>query len=104
QANRFDGPSTAHLSAWHRFPLKQLTELVQFHLAQAALAMLPSPARMILQTRQTFLLVQLHPTTNRFFIHKENLCSLTITVSLGHQQQRMVALPLVTIEFLVLVT
>src|SRR5205085_7371605 len=50
QANRFDGPSTAHLSAWHRFPLKQLTELVQFHLAQAALAMLPSPARMILQT------------------------------------------------------
>ena len=59
KANRFDGPSAAHLSAWHRFLLKQLTELVQFVRLQATLAMLPSPARIILQAVQAFLLVGL---------------------------------------------
>jgi hypothetical protein len=58
-ANRFDGPSAAHLSAWHRFLLKQLTELVQFVRLQVTLAMLPSPARIILQAVQAFLLVGL---------------------------------------------
>lgn len=58
-ANRFDGPSAARLSAWHRFLLKQLTELAQFIRSQAALAMLPSPARIILQAVQAFLLVGL---------------------------------------------
>src|SRR5262249_21988540 len=104
KANRFDGPSAAHLSAWHRFLLKQLTELVQFVRLQPTLAMLPSPARIILQAVQAFLLVGLRPATDRLFIHKENVGGLPVTVAFGHQQQRMVALPLVTIEFLVFVT
>src|SRR5215468_8216600 len=103
-ANRFDGPSAARLSAWHRFLLKQLTELVQFVRLQVTLAMLPSPARIILQAVQAFLLVGLRPATDRLFIHEENVGGLPVTVAFGHQQQRMVALPLVTIEFLVFVT
>src|SRR5205085_269026 len=87
-ANCFDGPPAAHLSAWHRFLLKQLTELVQFSRLQAALAMLPSPAGMILQTVQTLLLIGLHPAADGFFINEENVCGLTITITLGHQQQR----------------
>src|SRR5215831_9892950 len=104
KANRFDGPSAAHLSAWRRFLLKQLTELVQFVRLQATLAMLPSPARIILQAVQAFLLVGLRPATDRLFVNKENVGGLAVTVAFGHQQQRMVALPLVTIEFLVFVT
>src|SRR5262249_24615093 len=82
--NRFNGPSAAHLSAWHRFLLKQLTELVQFIRLQATLTMLPSPARIIFQTVQTLLLIAFHPTANRLFINKENVGGLTLTVSLGH--------------------
>src|SRR5262249_23216598 len=103
-ANRFDGPSAAHLSAWHRFLLKQLTELAQFVRLQVTLAMLPSPARIILQAVQPFLLVGSRPSTDRLFIHEENVGGLPVTVAFSHQQQRMVALPLVTIEFLVFVT
>src|SRR4030095_12010462 len=66
--------------------------------------MLPSPARIILQAVQAFLLVGLRPATDRLFIHEENVGGLPVTVAFGHQQQRMVALPLVTIEFLVFVT
>jgi hypothetical protein len=103
-ANRFDGPSAAHLSAWHRFLLKQLTELAQFVRLQVTLAMLPSPARIILQAVQPFLLVGSRPSTDRLFIHEENVGGFPVTVAFSHQQQRMVALPLVTIEFLVFVT
>src|SRR5262245_5946390 len=99
-ANRFDGPSAARLSAWHRFLLKQLTELVQFLRLQVTLAMLPSPARIILQAVQASLLVGLRPATDRLFIHKEDVGGLPITIAFGHEQQRMVALPLMSIEFL----
>lgn len=58
-SNRSDGPSAAHLSAWHRFLLKQLTELVQVIRLQATLAVLPTPARIILEAFQAFLLVGL---------------------------------------------
>src|SRR5262249_28393073 len=102
-ANRFDGPSAARLSAWHRFLLKQLTELVQFLRLQVTLAMLPSPARIILQAVQASLLVGLRPATDRLFIHKEDVGGLPITIAFGHEQQRMVALPLMSIEFLVFV-
>ena len=49
-------------------------------------------------------MVGLRPATDRLFIHEENVGGLPVTVAFGHQQQRMVALPLVTIEFLVFVT
>src|SRR5262249_561942 len=71
---------------------------------QVTLAMLPSPARIILQAVQPFLLVGLRPSTDRLFIHEENVGGFPVTVAFSHQQQRMVALPLVTIEFLVFVT
>src|SRR5918996_1433363 len=103
-ANRFDGPSAAHLSAWHRFLLKQLTELVQFIRLQTTLAVLPSPARIILQAIQAFLLVGLRPVTDRLFIHEEDVGDLPITIAFGDQQQRMIALPFVTVEFLVFKT
>src|SRR5262249_53340307 len=66
--------------------------------------MLPSPARIILQAVQAFLLVGLRPATDRLFIHEENVGGLPVTVAFGHQQQCVIALPLVTIEFLVFVT
>src|SRR5262245_3195537 len=80
------------------------TSLVQFIRLQVTLAMLPSPARIILQAVQAFLLVGLRPATDRHFIHEENVGGLTVTVAFGHQQHRMVSLSLVTIEFLVFVT
>src|SRR5262249_846810 len=81
----------------------QLTELVQFLRLQVTLAMLPSPARIILQAVQASLLVGLRPATDRLFIHKEDVGGLPITIAFGHEQQRMVALPLMSIEFLVFV-
>src|SRR5262249_35815756 len=90
--------------AWHRSLLKQLTELVQFIRSQATLAVLPSPARIILQAVQALLLVGLRPATDRLFVYKEDVSGLAVTVSLGYQQQRMVGLTLVTVELLVFKT
>jgi hypothetical protein len=78
-----------------------LSEVIRL---QATLAVLPTPARIILEAFQAFLLVGLRPTANCLFIHKENVGGLSITIAFGHEQQRMVAVSLMNNEFLVFKT
>src|SRR5262245_56500307 len=102
-SNRPDGPPAAHHRARHRFVLQHLTELSSFCFTQPPPSMFPTPAGMILQPIKPLLLILPNPATDALFIHKEHVGDLTIRVALGHQQQRVIALALVTIEFFVFV-
>ena len=61
---------------------------------QAALPMFSPPVPMILQALQAVALVARHPLPDRFFGQQEKAADLVILVPLGHQNQRMIALPL----------
>src|SRR5690349_2801087 len=65
--------------------------------------MFSAPPRMILEPLQPMALIPGNPLSNRCFRQQQNTTDLVVPVSLRHQDQRVIALPLVKLRPFILV-